>query len=78
MMFKKVIYCKFQEPGFTKLLTSEEYSKELSVRMEQMTIHFLQQHHVLFTDKYIERRALAHLLKRSIRQVNVNKIKHTN
>lgn len=65
----KTVYWKFQEPGFTKLLASEEYSKELSVHMEQMTIHFLQQHHILFTDKYVEPRALAHLLKRNIKQV---------
>ncbi|VDK85641.1 unnamed protein product [Litomosoides sigmodontis] len=63
---------RVKEPGFTKLLASEEYSKELSVHMEQMTIHFLQQHHVLFTDKYVERRALAHLLKRSIRQIDIS------
>ncbi|CAG9531580.1 unnamed protein product [Cercopithifilaria johnstoni] len=63
---------RVKEPAFTKLLTSEEYSKELSVHMEQMTIHFLQEHHVLFTDKYVERRALAHLLKRSIRQIDMS------
>ncbi|VBB27005.1 unnamed protein product, partial [Acanthocheilonema viteae] len=63
---------RVKEPSFTKLLTSEEYSKELSVHMEQMTIHFLQQYHILFTDKYVERRALAHLLKRSIRQIDMS------
>ncbi|MCP9261723.1 Metal transporter CNNM4 [Dirofilaria immitis] len=61
-----------KEPGFTKLLTSEEYSKELSVHMEQMTIHFLQQHHVIFSGEYVEPRALAHLLKRSIRQIDMS------
>ncbi|OZC05128.1 hypothetical protein X798_07895 [Onchocerca flexuosa] len=61
-----------KEPGFTKILTSEECSKELSVHMEQMTIHFLQQHHVIFSDEYVEPRALAHLLKRSIKQIDMS------
>uniref|UniRef100_A0A0R3S6E1 CBS domain-containing protein n=1 Tax=Elaeophora elaphi TaxID=1147741 RepID=A0A0R3S6E1_9BILA len=63
---------RVKEPCFTKLLTNEEYSKELSVRMEEMTIHFLQQHHVLFNEKYIERRALAYLLRRNIRQIDMS------
>uniref|UniRef100_A0A915PVZ7 CNNM transmembrane domain-containing protein n=1 Tax=Setaria digitata TaxID=48799 RepID=A0A915PVZ7_9BILA len=60
------------EPGFTKILTSEECCKELSVHMEQMTIHFLQQHHALFSDEYVEQRALAHLLKRNIKQIDMS------
>lgn len=52
------------------MLASEEYSKEpLSVQMEGMTLHWLTQHHSLFSDDYVDQRALIHLIKRNIKQV---------
>ncbi|EFO19574.2 hypothetical protein LOAG_08918 [Loa loa] len=63
---------RIKEPCFTKILKSEEYSKELSVHMEQMTIHFLQNHHVVFSDEYIDRQTLTYLLKRNIRQIDMS------
>ncbi|EJW83139.1 hypothetical protein WUBG_05950, partial [Wuchereria bancrofti] len=63
---------RVKEPCFTKILTNEEYGKKLSVHMEQMTIHFLQQHHVLFRDEYVDRQVLAHLLRSNIRQIDMS------
>ncbi|EJW79404.1 hypothetical protein WUBG_09687 [Wuchereria bancrofti] len=37
-----------------------------------MIIHFLQQHHVLFRDEYVDRQVLAHLLRSNIRQIDMS------
>ncbi|VDO27126.1 unnamed protein product [Brugia timori] len=63
---------RVKEPCFTKFLTNEEYGKKLSLHMEQMTIHFLQQHHVIFSDEYVDRQVLSHLLKSNIRQIDMS------
>ncbi|VDN04080.1 unnamed protein product [Thelazia callipaeda] len=57
-----------KEPGFTKILASEECCRKLSVQMEQMIVHFLQQHHALFSSEYINMTYLPKIVGYSTKQ----------
>ncbi|VDM45477.1 unnamed protein product [Toxocara canis] len=58
-----------KEPNVTRILMFEEKCKTLSVQMESMAIHWLKNHHALFTNDYVDERALSCLMRKNIRQV---------
>ncbi|KHN75486.1 Metal transporter CNNM4 [Toxocara canis] len=58
-----------KEPNVTRILMFEEKCKTLSVQMESMAIHWLKNHHALFTNDYVDERALSCLMRKNIRQM---------
>uniref|UniRef100_A0A915CHJ6 CNNM transmembrane domain-containing protein n=4 Tax=Parascaris univalens TaxID=6257 RepID=A0A915CHJ6_PARUN len=61
-----------KEPNVTKILMSEETCKSLSLQMESMAVYWMTNHHALFTNDYVDTRALSHLLRKNVRQVNLS------
>ncbi|VDK17394.1 unnamed protein product [Anisakis simplex] len=61
-----------KEPNVTKILMFEEKCNPLSVQMEVMTSHFLSSHHEIFTSDYVHERAISHLMRKNIRQIDLS------
>ncbi|VDD91489.1 unnamed protein product [Enterobius vermicularis] len=63
-----------KEPHIAEMLSNEVTYKELSIQMEAQAIRYLREQTALFSEAYLEDKALSLLLRKNIKQVDVTRV----